>query len=160
MQYFILNFFLCIFSEPYDVTVVIPSVLNIIHGQIVPMDLVKVQTEKESFFSFLSVGWGLMADIDIESERLRAIGEARFAVWGVIRALGKFKICVHYINEYLQWLRPDIFQIIGWALNQQSFDEIYRIYLFACRIVSYFKLIIRLPRLRYRYNQGQRLIRI
>lgn len=73
-------------------TVVTPSVLNVIHGQVVPMDLVKVQTEKECFFSFLSIGWGLMADIDIESERLRAIGEARFAVWGVIRALGKSSI--------------------------------------------------------------------
>lgn len=83
-----------IYSEPYDVTVVTPSVLNVIHGQIVPMDLVKVQTEKECFFSFLSVGWGLMADIDIESERLRAIGEARFAVWGVIRALGKLQLFV------------------------------------------------------------------
>lgn len=75
-------------GEPYDVTVVIPSVLNAVHGRVVPMDLVKVTTEKGCFYSFLSVGWGLMADIDIESERLRAIGEARFAVWGVIRALG------------------------------------------------------------------------
>lgn len=124
------------------------------------MDLVKVQTEKESFFSFLSVGWGLMADIDIESERLRAIGEARFAVWGVIRALGKFKICIQYITEYPDWLRPCIFQIIGCALKQQVFDEICKIYLFACCIVSYFKLIIILPRLRYRYNQGQKIIRI
>lgn len=91
MQHLVFHFLLCTFSEPYDVTVVTPSVLNVIHGQIVPMDLVKVETEKECFFSFLSVGWGLMADIDIESERLRAIGEARFAVWGVIRALGKYK---------------------------------------------------------------------
>lgn len=91
VHHLIFHFFLCTFSEPYDVTVVTPSVLNVIHGQIVPMDLVKVETEKECFFSFLSVGWGLMADIDIESERLRAIGEARFAVWGVIRALGKYK---------------------------------------------------------------------
>lgn len=92
--YYILlnNKFHFFFSEPYDVTVVTPSVLNIIHGQVVPMDLVKVQTEKECFFSFLSIGWGLMADIDIESERLRAIGEARFVVWGVIRALGKSPI--------------------------------------------------------------------
>lgn len=91
MHHLIFPFLLGTFSEPYDVTVVTPSVLNVIHGQIVPMDLVKVETEKECFFSFLSVGWGLMADIDIESERLRAIGEARFAVWGVIRALGKYK---------------------------------------------------------------------
>lgn len=118
MQHLVFHFLLCFFSEPYDVTVVIPSVLNVIHGQIVPMDLVKVQTEKESFFSFLSVGWGLMADIDIESERLRAIGEARFVLWGVIRALGKYKsICLKckavlvraflaYLgicNEHFQW---------------------------------------------------------
>lgn len=30
-----------------------------------------------------------MADIDIESERLRIIGEARFTVWAVARILGK-----------------------------------------------------------------------
>lgn len=88
------------FSEPYDVSAVTPSVLNVIHGQIVPMDLVKVETEKERFFSFLSVGWGLMADIDIESERLRAIGEARFAVWGVIRALGKYEFVLKYTLIY------------------------------------------------------------
>lgn len=92
VQHLVFHFFLCTFSEPYDVTVVTPSVLNVIHGQIVPMDLVKVETEKECFFSFLSVGWGLMADIDIESERLRAIGEARFVLWGVIRALGQYNL--------------------------------------------------------------------
>ena len=40
--------------------------------------------------SFLSVGWGLMADIDIESERLRMIGEARFTVWAVARVMRKY----------------------------------------------------------------------
>ncbi|XP_028163672.1 sphingosine kinase 1-like [Ostrinia furnacalis] len=39
-------------------------------------------------FSFLSVGWGLLADIDIESERLRAIGSQRFAIWAVARLVG------------------------------------------------------------------------
>lgn len=49
-------------------------------------------------FSFLSVGWGLLADIDIESERLRAIGGQRFAVWAVARLLGlrKYKGVVSY----------------------------------------------------------------
>lgn len=86
-------------GEPYDVNVVTPSVLNIIHGRIAPMDLVQVQTATECFYSFLSIGWGLMADIDIESERLRAFGEARFAVWGVIRAIGlrKYKGKLSYL---------------------------------------------------------------
>lgn len=39
-------------------------------------------------FSFLSVGWGLLSDIDIESERLRAIGGQRFAVWALARLVG------------------------------------------------------------------------
>ncbi|KFB52893.1 AGAP006995-PA-like protein [Anopheles sinensis] len=38
-------------------------------------------------FSFLSVGWGLISDIDIESERLRAIGGQRFTVWSVHRLI-------------------------------------------------------------------------
>lgn len=38
-------------------------------------------------FSFLSVGWGLMADIDIESERLRALGGQRFTIWAVHRLI-------------------------------------------------------------------------
>jgi sphingosine kinase len=38
-------------------------------------------------FSFLSVGWGLIADIDIESERLRAIGSQRFTVWSIHRLI-------------------------------------------------------------------------
>lgn len=39
----------------------------------------------QRILSFLSVGFGLLADIDIESERLRVIGESRFAVWAVAR---------------------------------------------------------------------------
>ncbi|GBP92895.1 Sphingosine kinase 2 [Eumeta japonica] len=39
-------------------------------------------------FSFLSVGWGLLSDIDVESERLRMIGGQRFTVWAVARLLG------------------------------------------------------------------------
>lgn len=101
-------------------TVVTPSVLNVIHGRIVPMDLVKVETEKECFFSFLSVGWGLMADIDIESERLRAIGEARFAVWGVIRALGKSKFILKNVK---------MFQIKMFRLWKILIDKCYCIHL-------------------------------
>lgn len=50
-------------------------------------------------FSFLSVGWGLIADIDIESERLRAIGGQRFTIWSVHRliSLRTYKGRVSYI---------------------------------------------------------------
>jgi len=40
-------------------------------------------------YSFLSIGWGLIADIDIESERLRSIGGQRFTIWSLARLVGK-----------------------------------------------------------------------
>lgn len=36
-------------------------------------------------YSFLSVGWGLISDIDIESERLRSLGYQRFTIWTLHR---------------------------------------------------------------------------
>lgn len=38
-------------------------------------------------FSFLSIGWGLIADVDIESERLRSFGHQRFAIWSIHRII-------------------------------------------------------------------------
>lgn len=38
-------------------------------------------------FSFLSIGWGFISDIDIESERIRSIGYQRFAIWSVHRLI-------------------------------------------------------------------------
>jgi sphingosine kinase len=35
--------------------------------------------------SFLSVGWGLIADVDMESEPLRCLGGIRFTIWGLHR---------------------------------------------------------------------------
>lgn len=63
------------------------------------MDLVRVETRNQILFSFLSIGWGLLADIDIESERLRAIGGQRFTVWSVARLIGlrTYKGKVSYI---------------------------------------------------------------
>ncbi|VDL74271.1 unnamed protein product [Nippostrongylus brasiliensis] len=52
------------------------------------VNLVHVQTDKENIAAFMSIGWGLMADIDIESERWRGtLGSNRFALGGFIRSL-------------------------------------------------------------------------
>ena len=40
-----------------------------------------------TIYSFLSVAWGIVSDADIESERLRALGGARFAVMGLFRII-------------------------------------------------------------------------
>ncbi|RCN43404.1 diacylglycerol kinase catalytic domain protein, partial [Ancylostoma caninum] len=52
------------------------------------VNLIHVQTDRANMAAFLSVGWGLMADIDIESERWRkSLGPNRFVLGGLIRAL-------------------------------------------------------------------------
>jgi len=59
-------------------------------------------------YSFLSIGWGLIADIDIESERLRSIGGQRFTVWSLARLVGeclgkeKGRGCTHPLAEFQQ----------------------------------------------------------
>ncbi|KAK5986418.1 hypothetical protein GCK32_003696 [Trichostrongylus colubriformis] len=59
------------------------------HAQ--PVNLIHVQTEETNIASFLSVGWGLMADIDIESERWRkSLGSNRFVLGGLIRTLNLY----------------------------------------------------------------------
>lgn len=51
-------------------------------------DLVKITfKQKPPLWSFLSIGWGLLADIDIDSEWLRCLGELRFTIYGLLKAL-------------------------------------------------------------------------
>ncbi|KAM0736466.1 Sphingosine kinase 2 [Formica fusca] len=75
-------------EEPYDRNPLLISALSAVKCKRTPMDLVRVETRNQILFSFLSVGWGLLADIDIESERLRAIGGQRFTVWSLARLIG------------------------------------------------------------------------
>lgn len=39
------------------------------------------------YYSFLALFWGIIADLDIESEKWRCCGNARFTFQGVVRAL-------------------------------------------------------------------------
>jgi hypothetical protein len=54
-----------------------------VRGQAVPLDLAAVQTQDDVVhWSFLSLEWALVADIDIESEQCRCCGPDRFVWWG------------------------------------------------------------------------------
>lgn len=60
--------------------------LLLCHGAVTPMDLVSITTVSGSrSFSFLSVAWGFVSDVDIESEKYRHMGAARFTVGTVVR---------------------------------------------------------------------------
>ena len=46
-----------------------------------PLDLARVWTsDQKQHWAFLLLGWGLIADVDLLSEPLRWMGEARFTV--------------------------------------------------------------------------------
>ncbi|CAH1179632.1 unnamed protein product [Phaedon cochleariae] len=76
------------YSEPYAPSPFLPSALAAVRSNYAPMDLVRVETTSQIMFSFLSVGWGLLSDIDIESERLRMLGGQRFTIWSLARLIG------------------------------------------------------------------------
>ncbi|XP_067170434.1 sphingosine kinase 2-like [Apteryx mantelli] len=56
------------------------------HGALSPLDLVSVTTASGArCFSFLSVAWGFVSDVDIESEKYRHMGAARFTLGTAVR---------------------------------------------------------------------------
>ncbi|RXM28598.1 Sphingosine kinase 1 [Acipenser ruthenus] len=55
-------------------------------GLVSPLDLASVTTASgQRHFSFLSVAWGFVSDVDIESEKYRRVGAARFTVGTLMR---------------------------------------------------------------------------
>ncbi|KAH8261999.1 hypothetical protein KR038_000112 [Drosophila bunnanda] len=73
------------YNEPYFSKPVLGAALTVISGRSSPMDVVRVQLQQRSVYSFLSIGWGLISDVDIESERIRMLGYQRFTVWTLYR---------------------------------------------------------------------------
>lgn len=89
----------------YDMCLREPLLLNccflLCRGGVKPMDLVSVTTSPcassstsnqnghppapKRLFSFLSVAWGFVSDVDIESERYRGLGSARFTLGTLVR---------------------------------------------------------------------------
>ena len=56
-------------------------------GRVMKMDLTECEMEytTEKVYMFLTMSYAIVADADIGSEHLRAIGEARFVLWGGYR---------------------------------------------------------------------------
>ncbi|KAH8294494.1 hypothetical protein KR044_005276, partial [Drosophila immigrans] len=78
-------------NEPYDPKPILNATLICVAGRATAMDVVRVELSHRDkhfvMYSFLSIGWGLIADIDIESERLRSIGAQRFTLWAIKRLI-------------------------------------------------------------------------
>ncbi|XP_052003031.1 sphingosine kinase 2-like [Xyrauchen texanus] len=94
-------------------------------GGVKPMDLVSITTSPiasssssnlnghppapRRLFSFLSVAWGFVSDVDIESERYRGLGSARFTLGTLVRlaSLRSYKGRLSYLPPAMFNLSPD-----------------------------------------------------
>ena len=58
------------------------STFMICKGQTCSLDLSEYKTRDNSYISFLTFSYAMIADIDIDSEVLRCLGTLRFDLWG------------------------------------------------------------------------------
>jgi sphingosine kinase len=72
-------------GKNFDTNNIILAVLNIINQQTRLMDVFSVIQNKSILYSHLTVSWTAIADIDIESEALRILGELRMTLMAIIR---------------------------------------------------------------------------
>ncbi|CAL8290462.1 unnamed protein product [Merluccius merluccius] len=109
----------------YDMCLREPLLLNccflLCRGGVRPMDLVSVTTSPgpshngrsaspRRLFSFLSVAWGFVSDVDIESERYRGLGSARFTLGTLVRiaSLRSYKGRLSYLPPSVVSHSPDV----------------------------------------------------
>ncbi|KAM9298802.1 sphingosine kinase 2 [Gastrophryne carolinensis] len=74
------------FDQAVGSELLLNCILLLCRGTVMPMDLVSVTTcSGTRCFSFLSIAWGFISDVDIESEKYRHMGSARFTVGTMVR---------------------------------------------------------------------------
>lgn len=71
-------------GEPYDS---INATIAIAKGKIQPVDLIHIKQGDRQYFGVLSVSWGLIADVDIESDKLRFLGSLKTDTYALFKIL-------------------------------------------------------------------------
>ena len=70
-------------SETHDLS----AAVNAARGSTRPMDLMYVETPMYGRLSFLHLSWGLISDIDIDSEVIRWMGSIRFTIYALLKII-------------------------------------------------------------------------
>ncbi|PWA56274.1 diacylglycerol kinase, catalytic domain-containing protein [Artemisia annua] len=75
------------------------AMLAAVRGHKRSLDVATIWQGETRFFSVLMLAWGLIADIDIESEKYRWMGSARMDIYGLQRALKlrKYNGCISFV---------------------------------------------------------------
>lgn len=93
-------------------------------GKIQSLDLAKVKQSNREYYGLLSFAWGLISDVDINSEKLKFLGSLRFdlyALWSILyRRIhrGKFTFIPHPNNKSLP---PNSKQQGEWYVIEDDF---------------------------------------
>ena len=69
-------------GEPYDP---ISAAFLIAKGKERPLDLARVEQNGRRYYSFLSLSWGIVSDVDISSDRLRYLGSLKNHIYALMR---------------------------------------------------------------------------
>jgi sphingosine kinase len=113
-------------GEPYDI---VSSALIVAKGGAVPLDLAEVTQQQGSTaplatptttWSFLAFMWGLVSDIDLESEACRCFGSARFDIYAALRltSLRRYRGTLrHRMNANDPWTTVEGQFLMVWGTN-------------------------------------------
>jgi sphingosine kinase len=71
-------------GEPYDP---ISAAFIIAKGKTRPLDLAVVLQQRRCYYSILSLSWGFISDVDIESDRFRYLGSLKNTIYAILRIL-------------------------------------------------------------------------
>ncbi|KAJ1976310.1 Sphingosine kinase 1 [Dimargaris verticillata] len=75
-------------AKSLDIGSVESATLAVIKGRTNPMDVIALSRPDGSVtYGHLNTLWGIIADVDIESEKIRWAGSMRLSIWGLIRLL-------------------------------------------------------------------------
>ncbi|KAE8728630.1 Sphingosine kinase 2 [Hibiscus syriacus] len=84
------------------------AILTVIRGYKRSLDVATISQGKTRFFSVLMLAWGLIADIDIESEKYRWMGSARIDFYAVQRVF-----CLRHYNGRISFVPAPGFEDYG-----------------------------------------------
>lgn len=71
-------------------------------GKLKPIDLVLTTQDKKRSYSLLSLSWGLVSDVDIESNGLRFLGDLKNDIYALLRIIN-----LRYYPGRLSFIPPD-----------------------------------------------------
>jgi len=106
-------------GEPYDS---INATIAIAKGKIRPVDLLQITRGDRQYFGVLSMSWGLIADVDIESDKLRFLGRFKTDTYALFKILtlrsyrGKISLIPTHSDDAIPEAIADDW-ILLWAMN-------------------------------------------